>query len=380
MASCWSLYCVCLFLITYRAAGFSVRSVLTQRPVVVVGKIIIDEYGEPSAAAKTTTDSSVVVGGGGPQAAFGAAAALAILFNDKEDPLLPQPVTLIGPVGNDDWTEREESALYSSLGGAVTNIHLLSEESLKTPRIQIWHDETQNVQWKPLNDSFGPLGAQGLWRVPRPEQFLEALPSTEEGVVCHVIIEGGENSPGNGEDSTFLLDPIVQQRIEYLGIEPVVFCSDETGRVAASDVASCTRRLDRIASVDLVSPDNLLYQEMDSESLRRGIEIGVRDGPRGSLVIDSEGTKLRVPAATLATEDGEPVNPTGAGNSYAASFTACRGSGASVVESACIASAVGAVFCEYEHMPPWNASVLRRIRQAASEVSDKVHVVKEVIG
>lgn len=332
--------------------------------------MIIDEYGAPEADQSALDTGSVSVGGGGPQAAFGAAAALSLLSGDDNDPPLPQPVTLIGPVGGDDWTDREESELRNTLGGAVENICLLSQDSLRTPRIQIWHDDNQNVQWRPLNDSFGPLGAESLWRVPRANEFLEALPPSRD-VVCHVILEGGENSPGDGEDSLFLLDPSVQDRIDFLGIEPVVFCSDETGRVEANDLESCRRRLDRIVSLNYVSPDIHLFRE-EGLTLRSGMEMAVRDGPSGSLVVIGGEEKIRFPAATLVTKDGKPINPTGAGNAYAAAFTACRGSGASVVEAACVATAVGAVLCEYEHMPPWSTAVLRRIREAASEVHSKL--------
>jgi len=369
MASCAFFWLALFLLAADRAEGFSVGLGFEQRerlPVVVVGKIIIDEYGAPEQGRSET--SSVAVGGGGPQAAFGAAAALAVLSGDEQDPPLTQPVTLIGPVGEDDWTEREEASLRATLGGAVNSIRLLPGKSLRTPRIQIWHDNDENVQWRPLNDSFGPLGAEGLWRVPLVSDFLGALDESEL-VSCHVIVECGANSPGDGEDSAFLLDSSVQERIQFLGIEPVVFASDETGRVEETDVESCTRRLKRIGFLDFVSPDDLLFREM-GECER--VEMGVRNGPKGSIVIDRDGTTTRIRAATLATKDGSPINPTGAGNAYAAAFTACRGNGASHIDSACIATAVGAVFCEYEHMPPWSASVLGRIREAANEVGNKV--------
>jgi sugar/nucleoside kinase (ribokinase family) len=334
-----------------------------------VGKIIIDEYGQDQ------SEAAVSVGGGGPQAAFGAAAALAVLSGDEQDTPSPQPVTLIGPVGEDDWTEREETALRETLGNAVSGIRLFKGKSLRTPRIQLWHDDNQDIQWRPLNDSFGPLGAGGLWRFPRARDFLDVV-GDSEAVTCHVIVEGGANSPGDGEDSVFLLDPNVQERIKFIGVEPVVFPSEDIGRVSGSDVQSCTSRLDR-TSLDFVSPDNHLFQEVPL-TIWKGIEVGVRNGPKGSLVIERGGKRIRIPAATLATPDGEPINPTGAGNSYAAAFTTCRGSGASIVDSACIAGAVGAVFCEYEHMPPWSAPVLCRIREAANEIGNRV--VEEIAG
>lgn len=372
---------IALFLVTCGDLCLSFGPLLHPRPVVVVGKIIIDEYGAPDQGqddGSPMASRNVNVGGGGPQAAFGAAAALAILSHDDQDPPSPQPITLIGPVGQDDWTEREESKLRATLEPAVRNIHLLKGESLRTPRIQIWHDKDQNVEWKPLNDSFGPLGAQELWRVPRASDFLDALVDEEECVTCHVILEGGAKSPGDGEDSVFLVDHTVRERIKFLGVEPVVFTSETTGRVEGSDIVSCKSRLDRITPLEFVSPDNLFFRDTDIKCWR-GIEVAVRDGPRGSLVIESDGTKvMRVPAAKLTTVDGKPVNPTGAGNAYAAAFSACRGSGASIVDSACIATAVGAIVCQFEHLPPWSVSVMSRIREAAIEVSN--NVVEEVKG
>ena len=77
--------------------------------MLVVGKIIIDEYGSPTSLKEARRIS---IGGGGPQAAWGAAAAYAILVGGSDDHE-PHPleetvattlsrVTLIAPVGN-DW-------------------------------------------------------------------------------------------------------------------------------------------------------------------------------------------------------------------------------------------------------------------------------------
>ena len=52
-------------------------------PVVVIGKIIIDEYRSPldeeDGKKETREDAKITIGGGGPQAAWGAAAALAVM-------------------------------------------------------------------------------------------------------------------------------------------------------------------------------------------------------------------------------------------------------------------------------------------------------------
>jgi hypothetical protein len=360
-----------LFLAAHRAKGFSLES---HRKVVVIGKLIIDEYRSPD-----QSEGLISIGGGGPQAAWSAAAALAILSGDEQDPPSPQPVTFLGPVGKVDWTEREETALQEILGPAVEKIRLLPGDSLRTPRIQLWHDEEQNVQWRPLFDSLGPQGAGGLWRRPCPNDFLDILDESEV-VTCHAIVEGGTKSPGDGDDALFLMDPSVQERIGFLGVEPVVFADERTGRVSDADAQSCTSRLEALsASLDFVSPDMPLFQEIEPV-LWNQMEVGIRNGPKGSLLLERDGSETLVPAATLVTCDGLPVNPTGAGNGYAAAFTACRGSGASAVDSACIASAIGAVFCEYDHIPLWNASVLRRIRQAAEEIGYKVSAGEKVKG
>jgi hypothetical protein len=140
---------------------------------VVIGKIIIDEYKKPG------QDQAVVsVGGGGPQAAWGAAAALAVLdeqyrrrlkSSDPSDeyyselpPPPPQPVTFLGPVGK--WTKEENDSLLSVLQPAIASIHLIEESTLRTPKIQLWHDEKQDIQWFPLEGSWGETGADSLWR------------------------------------------------------------------------------------------------------------------------------------------------------------------------------------------------------------------------
>lgn len=355
-----------IVLVSLGAKALSVRT--SHRRVVVVGKVIIDEYRSP---VEIPSDALVSIGGGGPQAAWSAAAALAILSDDEQDPPSPQPVTFLGLVGGIDWTEQEDAALHDILGPAIDCIHLLSGESLRTPRIQLWHDENQTVQWTPLHNSLGPQGASGLWRRPTPDEFLNVLDDSEI-VTCFAIVEGGENSPGDGYDSFFLSDPTVQGRVGYLGVEPVVFADEKTGIVSAGDASTCAARLESISdALDFVSPDMPLFRAIDTTLWDR-MEAGVRNGPGGSIIRQEDGNEWVIPAATLMTEDGKPVNPTGAGNAYAAAFTACRGNGSSLIDAGCIATAIGAVFCEYVHIPPWTTSILRRIRQASKEVGSKV--------
>jgi hypothetical protein len=112
--------------------------------VLVVGKVIIDEYGKPGEGRGV-----VSIGGGGPQAAFGAAMALAILSNDISDPPSRQPVTFVGPVG-EDWTDADAAALDKILGAAIASVEIIKAPLLRTPRIQLWHDENQCIQWRPV--------------------------------------------------------------------------------------------------------------------------------------------------------------------------------------------------------------------------------------
>ena len=117
------------------------------KPVVVVGKIIIDEYGDPfpdsndenqkehqkenETEQEPAPPKTVSIGGGGPQAAFGAAAALGVWdryyrTKDNEDDMIQRqtqttlipPVIFVAPVGK-DWTSSETAALESSLGAST---------------------------------------------------------------------------------------------------------------------------------------------------------------------------------------------------------------------------------------------------------------------
>ena len=132
----------------------------------------------------------------------------------------------------------------------------------------------------------------------------------------------------------------------------------------------------------IVSPDRPCYEAIFSGSDLEHKEVGlfrpssqklppvefiVRDGASGSFT-----EEWIIPSATLRTADGAPVNPTGAGNAYSAAYVACRASGSSVEHSATLATAVGAVVCEYEHLPPWSWAVIERIAEAACEVRDNV--------
>ena len=455
--------------------------------VIVVGKIIIDQYGNPNNDDNNKNSirnrSTVTIGGGGPQAAMGAAAALALLQTsssllleeggqstngddnyddieeaiddgDVEDTLLPsQPVVLVAPVGSANWNIHHQAALEACLGDAVQEIRLLHVDGCMTPSIQLWHTdnvdddnngrnndtEQQVVQWQPLQDSWGVRGADSLWRNrPSAQDILDIInntiepsksskdhndnrrPSIPSRIVLHSILEGGADSPAQGEDSTFLMDAQLEQIVDVWGVEPVVFMDSKTGRVPWHDVAACLDRVTRISRhpIDCVSPDMPLYREWigddnDTSSnntvaktfMDRGFRyMAVRNGPKGSLIVETRTnndndkeasttdatsaaatttittntrTTKHIPAAALEVP-ADAVNPTGAGNAYAAAFTTCVATGlVSHVEAACIAAAIGAVFCEYDHMPPWNRKLLARLERALEDIHKQMAISSE---
>lgn len=342
--------------------------------LIVVGKIIIDEYGKPD----DDNELAISIGGGGPQAAFGAALALASLSKEPMSELpARQPIIFVAPVG-DDWKQSDTAALHDLLGDAIKSIEIIKGSGFRTPRIQLWHDDDQCIQWKALHDSFGPEGADGLWANRPTADDILSIMEKQGGVdtfSCHVILEGGVNGAGKGGDVRFLHDNAVQRKVHFLGVEPVAF-PDETGKVSTDDAKSIVARLEKLsATAKFISPDDEIFQAVDP-SFWSKYEVASRQGPKGSVVFD-QGKPSMIPVATLDTADGEPINPTGAGNSYSGAMTALRSAGVSLEEAACIASAVGAVFCEYNHIPPWSSDVVARVRQAAEEVRKKLQSVQE---
>jgi hypothetical protein len=381
-----------LLLLVVRKSIYSVQALAATSIVrrnnhcaVVVGKVIIDEYRSPDDDNKhpEKANDPISIGGGGPQAAWGTAAALAVLDLENEDesttsliilsdPPPPQPVMFFGPVGQIDWTERENQALESILGPAIESIHLNHAPSLRTPRIQLWHDEQQNIQWNALHDSLGPEGAENLWRNrPSAEDVLKELDSKDKETIdsLFLIMEVGANAPGGGDDATLLTVPTLLGRTKLIGVEPVAFTEKKTGLVSKADAQSCKSRLEKCSSaIDFVAPDHHLYKALDKD-FWKSYSVAVRDGPDGSSVWEkNEEASAHVPAAKLTTLDGQPVNPTGAGNAYSAALTACLGKGSSLLEASCIATAIGATVCEYSHLPPWTWEILFRIRKGANEV------------
>jgi len=286
---------------------------------------------------------------------------------------------------------------------------LISKDDHVTPRIQLWHDEEQNIQWFALNDSFGVRGADGLWKdTPSVTDVFNLLAKFEEKeVALHCIVEGGVHGAGAGGDVLPLLDESILKRISFLSVEPVTFPQKDTNLVSVEDATHCAAKLQDIVNAARTSmkyyrgkiafsPDRQLFESFplsfvqsassDEDGLSPSSSssivdsFAVRDGPNGSFIPhittttnnnSNTPTRLQIPAAKLITPNAQPINPTGAGNAYAAAYAAARSLGhCSQYKAACIATGVGAVVCEYNHLPPWEWSVMERICDAAREVSD----------
>ena len=381
---CRSIPLLLLLLLPIFIHAFSFEPKVPIQPkptVLVVGKIIMDDYRKPD---QPQGDGRLSVGGGGPQAAVAASLALATLYKDTS--LEPQPVLFSGPVGGLDWNDQDQQALEELLAPSVEQIIVDKSPDHQTPRIQLWHDNDQNIQWRALEGSFDDIGANGLWQN-RPsvkviEELLAASTTRKQEqsstLICHAIIEGGgESGTGKGLDASFLWDNDLRDKIDVLGIEPIVFCDEATGTVRSEDAQVCTDRILKLDKVDILSPDKDLDEQLDYVRLSNIATIGVRNGPKGSLLKipryqDDRDTSIPdrisipVPCASLVTPD--VVNPTGAGNAYSAALTTCLGSGAGLIESTCIATAIGAAFVEVEHVPEYSLATLGRIRDGVEDV------------
>lgn len=82
-------------------------------------------------------------------------------------------------------------------------------------------------------------------------------------------------------------------------------------------------------------------------ALRPTAVLAIRDGARGSYLL-CNGELKHVPALKL----DEVQDPTGAGNGYAGALAAQLASGATPMDAAAVASAVGAAFCRTRDWAP----------------------------
>ncbi|KAL3759628.1 hypothetical protein ACHAWU_009775 [Discostella pseudostelligera] len=367
--------------------------------IIVIGKIILDKYGDPD----THDHGDISIGGGGPQSAWGACAALGardmLGWNDDDeeqrmltdDTASPpkQNVTFVAPIGLKNWTPEMTISLNSLLPMLKTPPKLVTSLEHMTPTIHIWHDTNETVNWTPMDESFGEQGADGLWRLNLLDDILDEIENHyENNIVLHAILQCGHEPTGNGLDALPLFNSSLMERVSAASIEPILF-PDEAGVISHDDRSETRAFFERVVDYTsdlcesnqtnklvLVSPDRPCYDALcssteSSSNVMQHIEFAVRDGSNGSII--DHGSTI-IPPATLKTIDGKPVNPTGAGNAYAGAYAACRGTGSSMEEAACIANAVGAVVCEYENLPPWTWEVLERVVEAACEVRSKIDI------
>lgn len=377
-----------------------------QPQVIIVGKIILDKYGPP----EKKIDSVTTIGGGGPQAAWAAAASLAVMEylraaekNDEKDFILSsnfqqqhQQVTFMAPVGMKNWSPEMSEQLSQLLPPTVKVVLIPSDEHI-TPTINIWHDANENVRWVPIDGSFDSLGADSVWQNrPSAQDILNEIQQFCAGksdVILHAIIESGAKPTGQGQDALPFFDNDLMSRVSIAGVEPIVFADDTSGMVTNEDSHAVVSLISKMRqsfiaarkqgdgnvgdSLFVVTPDRPCYEGMithtkhtikeeDNANSDQFFETIIRDGGNGCFTTNG----MKMPAATLRTRDGLPVNPTGAGNAFSAAYVVCRGNGSSPQEAASIATAIGGVVCEYEHLPPWNPVVIQRIFEAAREVHE----------
>lgn len=309
-------YITTAFILSTTSTTSFLRSSSTKNDdlVVVVGKIIIDDYRTPATSSSSNADnnnddddddrrrakSKITIGGGGPQAAWGAAAALAVIQtfsnnnNDHSTFLLDnernnqdqsttssvppkQNVAFLGPIGK--FSKEEYKSLQETLEPAIEIIKLIQDDddndtsssSLETPRIQLWHNTKQEVQWKPIGDTWGANGADTLWKNrPSANDILQLLNNNNKKSISnlHVIIEVGANSPGNGYDSLLLTDDRLIDHVNYIGIEPIAFpIENEKGEsvISAQDSMSAKERLCKIINnINMIVPDSHLAEALVS--------------------------------------------------------------------------------------------------------------------
>lgn len=366
--------------------------------VVVVGKVILDKYGNPS-VVEDDGSAELTIGGGGPQAAWGACASLAArqLLPEWEPTVAvrgtsppKQPVTFLAPIGTKNWAPEMTNALNSLLPMLETEPILATSAEHITPTINIWHDENEVVNWLPVDGSFGEVGASGLWaNRPCADDILDAIKGYEGNILLHAILEAGHKGTGGGMDALPFFDPSLVERLSAASIEPIIFPDESTGLVSAEDSRAVIRLVEKVSAslsagcmskgdekMLLVSPDRPCYEALISDesfATDSKAEFAVRNGANGSFA-----NEVIVPAATLRTPDGKPINPTGAGNAYAAAYAACRASGSCIEEAASLANAVGAVVCEYDNIPPWSWEVVERVAEGAREVRSKVRQLHRI--
>ena len=295
----------------------------------VISKIIVDQV-----------EGSVPrLGGGGVQAAV--AAQIAMRGQSE--------CRLVAPVGMDFV----DSMLHGLAQRRVdtSGVCRLSHVA-RTPGEAITY-EGETAKWTPSGwDHWNELCA-----------WVPQLASAADLDAVHVIVEGG----GNGEVLSVLAalsELPAGERRPTISVEPVMHVVDD------SSVAG----LARITSIaDVVSPDLLtayrLARPDDRQAEQHAARKVVEDGGEEALAVLARGCASTIalrPTAVLAIRDGargsyllcngelrhvpalkldKVLDPTGAGNGYAGALAAQIASGATPMDAAAVASAVGAAFC-----------------------------------
>mmetsp|Transcript_9568 Transcript_9568/g.17208 ORF Transcript_9568/g.17208 Transcript_9568/m.17208 type:complete len:427 (+) Transcript_9568:208-1488(+) len=286
--------------------------------IIVIGKIILDKYGNP--LDDDDDSKNVTIGGGGPQAAWGACAGLAVrdmltcgkgeeeggadqLKWEKTTPprveneittanittTSPPPkqnVTFLAPIGLKNWTPQRTKSLNALLPMLHMPPILVTSDEHITPTINIWHDENEMVSWKPVNGSFGEEGADGLWRDrPSARDVLNAIDQgynydnndndnndndeddgNNNNVILHTILEAGDTSAGGGLDALPFFDSMLMDRDSSVGIEPIVFPNEVTGIVSHEDTIGVSSLIRRVES-SLLSSSSCKTKQHDEKKL-----------------------------------------------------------------------------------------------------------------
>ena len=268
------------------------------------------------------------------------------------------------------------------------------------------------------------------------------LLSSSSSSTTITAIDDNNNNNNNNNNNT------IRTTFDYIGLEPVANMNNQLLSYEDAEFAigilnntDCNKNNNNNKTsniVDFFCPDRELDDAIQKYNLYNRIHIddddndtvlvATRDGPRGSTIRnlarnaavvaaaaaaavtatstvtttatigrssdnDNNYIPLQVPAATLRTSNKKPINPTGAGNAYAAAMTALLGIASSsssktldcnnnnnirilptVEDAAAIATGVGAIVCEYEGLPlNWDWDVLDRVYEASLEVQSKMN-------
>eukprot|EP00736_Rhodelphis_marinus_P009863 Rmarinus@m.4234 len=312
---------------------------------VVVGKIIVDTIHDGH------SEDRQCVGGGGPQAALGAR-------------LWCENVALVAPVGAD--FDRIPELL--SLGVDVDGLLLLMD--VPHPRLKVWYSESthQAMSWEGVGNSWD------AW-----DRFLERKislsPAFRRARVFHVLVEGGGHACARavrdwGSSGIVSIEPVLDPKCPTEDYEGSIGVMRDRCDVVSPDwttsVRAAARYLVAVFGTSDAEKRRLLMDAVTNDEVGEidddvAIAVGdtwmralpqlrvlaIRCGPKGSYVITQGGDTWHIPVAT----DPVVVDPTGAGNCYAAAFAAAYAKTNDPLRAG--AMATGAATCMLaQHGPP----------------------------